>query len=102
MTHPADKTRDAIIKTAVRLFAEKGFEGTSVRDIVVKARVNQAAINYHFKGKDGLYLRSSKPRSRSWRNMRDSIRRGSRRFPARRLCKVSCTSNYGRCYSATR
>jgi AcrR family transcriptional regulator len=27
-----------------------------VRDIVVKARVNQAAINYHFNGKDGLYL----------------------------------------------
>jgi AcrR family transcriptional regulator len=27
-----------------------------VRDIIVKARVNQAAINYHFKGKDGLYL----------------------------------------------
>jgi AcrR family transcriptional regulator len=25
-------------------------------DIVVKARVNQAAINYHFKGKDELYL----------------------------------------------
>jgi len=27
-----------------------------VRDIVTKARVNQAAINYHFKGKSGLYL----------------------------------------------
>jgi AcrR family transcriptional regulator len=27
-----------------------------VRDIVTKARVNQAAINYHFKSKDGLYL----------------------------------------------
>jgi AcrR family transcriptional regulator len=27
-----------------------------VRDIIAKARVNQAAINYHFKGKDGLYL----------------------------------------------
>ena len=26
-----------------------------MRDIVTKARVNQAAINYHFKGKDGLY-----------------------------------------------
>ena len=38
------------------LFAEKGFEGTSVRDIVTKAGVNQAAINYHFKGKSGLYL----------------------------------------------
>src|SRR5271169_5536305 len=56
MARPADYTRDAIIKAAVVLFAEKGFEGTSVRDIVTKARVNQAAINYHFKGKSGLYL----------------------------------------------
>jgi AcrR family transcriptional regulator len=53
---PAENTRDSIIKAAVHLFAEKGFQGASVRDIVVKARVNQAAINYHFKGKDRLYL----------------------------------------------
>ena len=33
-----------------------GTHSSSVRDIVTKARVNQAAINYHFKGKDGLYL----------------------------------------------
>ena len=56
MSRPAENTRAAIIKAAVHLFADKGFQGTSVRDIVVKARVNQAAINYHFKGKDGLYL----------------------------------------------
>src|SRR5712691_2437386 len=56
MTRPAEYTRHSIIKAAVDLFAEKGFEGASVRDIVAKARVNQAAINYHFKGKDGLYL----------------------------------------------
>jgi AcrR family transcriptional regulator len=56
MTRPAEYTRQSIIKAAVTLFAEKGFEGSSVRDIVTKARVNQAAINYHFKGKDGLYL----------------------------------------------
>jgi AcrR family transcriptional regulator len=56
MTRPADYTRQAIMKAALRLFAEKGFQATSVRDIVAKARVNQAAINYHFKGKDGLYL----------------------------------------------
>ena len=49
MVRPADYTRDAIIKAAVVLFADKGFEGTSVRDIVTKAGVNQAAINYHFK-----------------------------------------------------
>lgn len=56
MTRPADYTRQSIIKAAVRLFAEKGFEAASVRDIVTSARVNQAAINYHFKSKDGLYL----------------------------------------------
>ena len=56
MGRPADYTRDQIVKAAVALFAEKGFERSSVRDIVAKARVNQAAINYHFKGKDGLYL----------------------------------------------
>src|SRR5438034_6284018 len=56
MTRPAEYTRHSIIKAAVDLFAEKGFERASVRDIVAKARVNQAAINYHFKGKDGLYL----------------------------------------------
>jgi TetR/AcrR family transcriptional regulator, regulator of cefoperazone and chloramphenicol sensitivity len=56
MSRPAEFTRGSIIKAAVHLFAEKGFQGASVRDIVVKARVNQAAINYHFKGKDGLYL----------------------------------------------
>jgi len=56
MTRPAEYTRNQIVKAAVSLFAEKGFERSSVRDIVTKARVNQAAINYHFKGKDGLYL----------------------------------------------
>lgn len=56
MTRPADYTRSLIIKAAVSLFAEKGFERSSVRDIVTKARVNQAAINYHFKGKEGLYF----------------------------------------------
>ncbi len=40
---------------AERLFAEGGYDGTSIRAIVAKAKVNQAAINYHFEGKDGLY-----------------------------------------------
>jgi TetR/AcrR family transcriptional regulator, regulator of cefoperazone and chloramphenicol sensitivity len=56
MSRPSDYTRQSIMKAAVTLFAESGYDGTSVRAIVTKARVNQAAINYHFKGKDGLYL----------------------------------------------
>jgi AcrR family transcriptional regulator len=55
MTRPSQVTRDRIMKAAERLFAERGYDGTSVRAIVAKARVNQAAINYHFDGKDGLY-----------------------------------------------
>jgi AcrR family transcriptional regulator len=55
MTRPSEITRTRILKTAERLFAERGYDATSVRAIVAKARVNQAAINYHFAGKDGLY-----------------------------------------------
>lgn len=55
MTRPSDITRERIIKAAERLFAERGYDATSIRAIVAKARVNQAAINYHFDGKDGLY-----------------------------------------------
>jgi AcrR family transcriptional regulator len=55
MTRPSDITRDRILKAAERLFDERGYDATSVRAIVARARVNQAAINYHFDGKEGLY-----------------------------------------------
>lgn len=55
MTRPSEITRERILAAAERLFAERGYVDTSVRAIVGKARVNQAAINYHFGGKDGLY-----------------------------------------------
>jgi AcrR family transcriptional regulator len=55
MTRPSEVTRERIIRAAERLFAEGGYDGTSIRAIVAKAKVNQAAINYHFDGKDGLY-----------------------------------------------
>ncbi len=55
MTRPSEITRERILSAAERLFAERGYEATSIRAIVAKARVNQAAINYHFAGKDGLY-----------------------------------------------
>jgi AcrR family transcriptional regulator len=55
MTRPSEVTRERILNAAERLFSERGYDATSVRSIVAKARVNQAAINYHFAGKDGLY-----------------------------------------------
>jgi len=47
-------TRCKIMDTAEKLFAEKGFDATSIRSIVAEAEVNLAAIHYHFGGKDEL------------------------------------------------
>jgi len=48
------KTKERIIKTASDLYAERGFDNVSVRDITKAANANLSAINYHFVGKDGL------------------------------------------------
>ncbi len=44
----------AIINAATQLFGEKGFEGTSVRDIAHAAEVNVAMISYYFGSKEKL------------------------------------------------
>lgn len=49
-------TQHKLIKTAARLFAQKGFSGTSVRQISTAAGTNVAAVHYHFGDKRGLYL----------------------------------------------
>ncbi|NEN75073.1 helix-turn-helix transcriptional regulator [Pelistega sp. NLN82] len=58
----ADITKQAILDTAERLFVEKGYEGTSMRDITQTAQVNLAAINYHFGSKDQLIIAVMKRR----------------------------------------
>ncbi len=44
----------SILETAERLFASKGFDGTSVRDIAEEAGVNLAMISYYFGSKEKL------------------------------------------------
>src|SRR5262245_27156116 len=55
VTRVSKATREKIIKAASRAFARNGYEGASIRRIVAEAEVNQAAINYHFGSKEGLY-----------------------------------------------
>jgi AcrR family transcriptional regulator len=50
------ETKEKIISAARSLFANKGFEGTSIRDIAGEAEVNIAAVNYHFVSKEKLYI----------------------------------------------
>jgi len=47
-------TKDRILDTAERLFAEQGYAATSLRAITSDAEVNLAAVNYHFGSKDAL------------------------------------------------
>ncbi|HMC83468.1 MAG TPA: helix-turn-helix domain-containing protein, partial [Candidatus Polarisedimenticolia bacterium] len=51
----SDATREALLDAATELFARRGFDGASVELIARKAGVNKAMINYHFRGKKGLY-----------------------------------------------
>jgi AcrR family transcriptional regulator len=55
MVKITDITRQALLDHATDAFAENGFDRASVRDITGRATVNQAAINYHFGGKEALY-----------------------------------------------
>src|SRR5262245_3652887 len=55
VTRVSKATREKIIKAASHAFARNGYDGASVRAIVAEADVNQAAINYHFGSKEGLY-----------------------------------------------
>ncbi len=64
MTHsdpqPATASQDTevrrrILDSAERLFAQRGFDSASVRDITTAAKCNIAAVNYHFGSKENLY-----------------------------------------------
>ncbi len=48
-------TRDLILKSAEKLFAQKGFEVTTVREIAEDSGANIAMIYYYFKTKEGLH-----------------------------------------------
>jgi AcrR family transcriptional regulator len=50
-----DSTREKLICSAEALFAERGFDGVSVRDIANAAGVNSALVGYYFRGKEGIF-----------------------------------------------
>ena len=51
-----DETRLRILSAAGQMFADQGFEATTVRGISKAAQVNLASVNYHFGDKKRLYI----------------------------------------------
>jgi len=47
--------REQLLQVGRKLFAEKGFEATSVEEIAAKAGVSKPVVYEHFGGKEGLY-----------------------------------------------
>ena len=48
-------TRKALVKSAVKLFAERGYAGTSLDEVVARARVTKGALYHHYQGKQALF-----------------------------------------------
>jgi len=61
---PADATGARVIRAAGTLFAERGFHGTTMRDIAERAGANVASGHYHFGSKRDLYLAVLHPATR--------------------------------------
>jgi AcrR family transcriptional regulator len=51
----ARATRDQLIEVATGLFAEHGYEGTSIEAVLAAAGVSRGALYHHFAGKDALF-----------------------------------------------
>ncbi|MGY4480379.1 CerR family C-terminal domain-containing protein [Bradyrhizobium sp. USDA 3364] len=50
-----EETRARIIRAALALFGERGFDGVSTRDIAAQAGVPAPSLQYYFENKEGLY-----------------------------------------------
>jgi AcrR family transcriptional regulator len=50
-----DPTREKLLEVAERVFADRGYQAATIREICVRAGANVAAVNYHFGDKLGLY-----------------------------------------------
>jgi AcrR family transcriptional regulator len=78
IVHP---TKKRILDAAERLFADDGFQSTSLRGLTAEARVNLAAVNYHFGSKEALLQavleRRLVPLNKAQRNRLEKVRKNA-------------------------
>lgn len=85
--HVSAETRRRVLDAAEKLFALRGIEAVSIRDITRAAHVNLAAINYHFRTKSGLaaevFKRCIDPLNARRLALLDAVEAGANRKPPR-------------------
>src|SRR2546425_2508463 len=67
----AEERREQIIDAAAKLFAEKGYDGASIRDIAREAGITEGLIYHYFESKD--QLTEAVWKERSWRAQLERI-----------------------------
>lgn len=92
-------TREEIIQASLELFAEKGYDGVSVREIGRAVGVRESALYKHFKNKEDIlnkvidaakqrisdiYIKNQVPEA-----VEQDVAGGYRRLTAERLCEIS-------------
>jgi len=86
------ETVDRILDAAELLFAEHGFSETSLRQITSKARVNLAAVNYHFGSKNALiqavFTRFINPFTRILRERLKNVNEGQQSVSLEELLQI--------------
>ena len=75
-----DQTRERLLDAAERLFAQKGYNGVSVREITKAAGASLAAVNYHFQSKKDLYMEVFRQR---WQKQSERLRAPMRELKMR-------------------
>ena len=76
---PAPDRRRQILAVAMELFAERGFRGTTTRQIAERAGVNEAILFRHFRSKEDLYwaILDGKCRCAGWQKQLEAELRAS-------------------------
>jgi AcrR family transcriptional regulator len=72
----ATERRQAIIQSAIRLFSEKGFRGTTTRELAADVGVSEPVIYQHFATKKDLYAAIIESKSREVSEEMDCCRSG--------------------------
>src|SRR3954453_21480393 len=71
----SEERRASIVQAAIRLFAEKGFRGTTTRELAAAVGVSEPILYEHFRTKRDLYAAIIETAARSGEDVIEALRR---------------------------